>query len=164
MGLFRRTIRAKGPDRFLVDLPDELRDVIAEVCTDVLGMLDDDAASGDPARNPVLRRVFPAASADDPDVEAAYRDLVGSDLLRSRRDLLTRVAATAHERELDRDTMETWMAGLNTVRLVLGTRLDVQEDSFPELEPDDPELPAWALYEFLGALVGWIVDALARTA
>ena len=164
MGLFRRTIRAKGPDRFLVDLPDELRDVLAEVCTDVLGMLDGDESSGDPAADPMLRRVFPVASADDPELQAEYRELVQSDLLQSRRDLLATIAATAHERELDRATMESWMMGLNTVRLVLGTRLDVQEDSSPELEPDDPELPAWALYEFLGALVGWIVDALARTA
>ncbi len=159
MGLFRRTIRAKGPDRFLVDLPDELRDVLTEVCTEVLHLLTGDDAPDDPA----LRRVFPAASTDDPELDADYRALVHSDLLRSRRELLVRIVDTAHDRELDRSTIEAWMTGLNTIRLVLGTRLDVREDELPDLAPDDPDLPAWALYEFLGALVGWIVDALART-
>lgn len=159
MGPFRRTIRAKGPDRFRVDLPAELRDVIAEVCTEIGELLDGEDVTADPS----LRRVFPVASADDPAVQAAYVEMVHSDLVRSRREVLARVAATAHETELDRETIETWMVGLNTVRLVLGTNLDVSEDGLPEIDPDDPDLPAWALYEFLGALVGWIVDALART-
>lgn len=160
MGLFRRPIRAKGSDRFLVDLPDELREVLADVCGEILALLDGDDVTSDPA----LRRVFPVASPDDEALQAEYCDLVHDDLLRSRRDDLARIAATAYDRELDRATIETWMTGLNTVRLVLGTRLDVREDVLPELEPDDPELPAWALYEFLGALVGWIVEALTRTA
>jgi len=160
MALFRRTIRAKGPDRFIVDLPDEVREVIAEVCTEIVDLLDGDDATTHPA----LRRVFPPASIDDPGVGAAYRELVGDDLLRSRRSALGRVAATARDTELDRATMDAWLTGLNTVRLVLGTRLGVDDERPPELEPDDPDLPAWALYEFLGALVGWIVDALSRTA
>ena len=159
MALFRRTIRAKGPDRFLVALPDELRDVIAEVCGEILSMLDGEDVTTDP----MLRRVFPVASADDPALQAEYHELVHADLLRSRRDVLARTVATAHDTELDRSTIEAWMTALNTVRLVLGTRLDVAEDHLPELAEDDPELPAWALYEFLGALVGWIVDALADT-
>lgn len=160
MGMFRRTIRAKGPDRFLVDLPTELRDVLTEVCTEIVELLDGD----DVTEHPALRRVFPPASPDDQDVQDSYRELVGAELLRSRRVALGRIAATAHDTELDRSTMETWMTGLNTIRLVLGTRLEVNGESMPELTPDDPDLPAWALYEFLGALVGWIVDALARTA
>ena len=160
MALFRRTIRSKGPDRFLVDLPDEVREVIAEVCTEIVELLDGEDVTGHPA----LHRVFPPASIDDPEVGDAYRDLVGDDLLRSRRSALGRVAATAHDSELDRATMDAWLTGLNTVRLVLGTRLEVDDERPPELEPDDPDLPAWALYEFLGALVGWIVDALSRTA
>ena len=66
--------------------------------------------------------------------------------------------------ELDRATLESWLSGLNIVRLVIGTRLDVSEDVLPEIDADDPNLPMWALYEFLGILVGMIVDALARTA
>ena len=157
---FKRTIQRKGPDRFIINLRDDLRQVIAAVCEDVLGALDNEDA---PNRDPMLRRVFPVAHTSDESVNEAYRDLVQSDLLRTRREALERVSATANDAELDRATLETWMIGLNTVRLVLGTRLDVSEDGFPQLEPDDPELPAWALYEFLGVFVGMVVDALART-
>jgi len=158
---FKRVIQSKGPDRFIINLRSDLREVIAEVCTEVRSLLDDDDAT---QNNPMLRRIFPVAHASDESVNEAYRNLVHSDLLRSRREALARVAETANAIELDRATLETWMVGLNTVRLALGTRLDVSEDSFPELEEDDPELPAWAIYEFLGVLVGLVVDALARTA
>lgn len=158
---FKRTIQSKGPDRFIINLRGDLREVIAAVCDDVLVALDDDDNTH---QNPALRRVFPVAHVSDESVNEAYRDLVHSDLLRTRREALERVSATANATELDRATLETWMVGLNTVRLVLGTRLDVSEDGFPEIDEDDPELPAWALYEFLGVLVGMVVDALARTA
>jgi hypothetical protein len=55
------------------------------------------------------------------------------------------------------------MIGLNTVRLVLGTRLDVGEGPQPELEPDDPDLVAMAVYEFLGGIVETIVRSLTST-
>ncbi len=158
---FKRVIQSKGRDRFIINLRSDLREVIAEVCTEVRSLLDDDDAT---QNNPMLRRIFPVAHASDESVNEAYRNLVHSDLLRSRREALARVAETANAIELDRATLEMWMVGLNTVRLALGTRLDVSEDSFPELEEDDPELPAWAVYEFLGVLVGLVVDALARTA
>jgi hypothetical protein len=124
------------------------------VCADLAGIIADD--TGDP----VLRRVFPVAHATDAKVEQQYRDLVHSDLVRTRCEHLERVAATAQETQLDRRTLESWLIALNTVRLVLGTRLDVAEDVTPDLASDDPELPAWALYEYLGALVSAIVDAL----
>ena len=127
---FKRTIQRKGPDRFIINLRDDLREVIAAVCEDVLGALDDEGA---PNRDPMLRRVFPVAHTSDESVNEAYRDLVQSDLLRTRREALERVSATANDAELDRATLETWMIGLNTVRLVLGTRLDVSEDGFPQL-------------------------------
>ena len=158
---FRRTIQSKGPDRFTINLRDDLREVMASACAQTLALLDDDATRD---ANPSLRRVFPVAHASDESVDRAYRDLVHGDLLRTRREALERVCATANDTQLDRATLEMWMTGLNIVRLVVGTRLDVSEDGFPELEQDDPDLPAWAVYEFLGILVGMIVDALARTA
>ena len=151
---FRRIVKAKGPDRFVITMGDNEREVLGSVCADLAGMIAGDSGE------PMLRRVFPVAHATDEKVEQAYRDLVHSDLVRTRCEHLERMAATATEPQVDRRTIESWMIALNTVRLVLGTRLDVAEDVAPELEPDDPELPAWALYEYLGAVVSAIVDAL----
>ena len=122
-----------------------------------MAVLDDDEA------NPLLRRLFPPGHATDEEIARQYGDMVHDDLLRSRREALDTVARTATDTELDRATLETWMVGINGVRLVLGTRLDVSEDTVPDLTPDDPELPAWAVYELLGALVDAIVQALSET-
>ena len=52
------------------------------------------------------------------------------------------------------------MTALNDLRLVLGTRLDVSEDTV-EVEPDDDDAPAYAVYGYLSYLLGEVVDALA---
>ena len=54
------------------------------------------------------------------------------------------------------------MVGLNAVRLVLGTVLDVSEDGTPTLDADDPHAPAWAVYEFLGGVVDAAVQRARR--
>jgi hypothetical protein len=89
--------------------------------------------------------------------------MVHDDLLQSRREALATTARTADEGELPRETLEQWMVALNSVRLVLGTRLDVSEDEPPDLADDDPELAAWAVYEFLASVVDAAVHALSDT-
>ena len=54
-----------------------------------------------------------------------------------------------------------WLTALNDLRLVLGTRLDVSEDD-DDVDPDDPDAPAHAVYHYLGLLLGEVVDALER--
>jgi len=154
---FRRTIQAKGPDRFIVNLGKEEREVIRAVCEDLESVLDDGAA------NPAVRRLFPTAHATDPEVDRQYQDMVHDDLLGSHRESLAAVAATADSTELDRAALEQWMVGLNAVRLVLGTVLDVSEDGYPDLDEDDPQLPVWVIYDFLGTVVDATVRALADT-
>ena len=53
------------------------------------------------------------------------------------------------------------MSTLNSLRLVLGTRLDVDEE-LPALADDDPLAPAYAVYEYLGWLLSQVVDVLSR--
>lgn len=154
---FRRTFKPAGPNRFAVNLGADERAVIRAVCEDLTSVLDDGAA------NPALRRLFPSAHATDPEVDRHYPEMVHGDLLGSRREALAAVAASADESELDRATLEQWMVGLNAVRLVLGTVLDVSEDGYPDLDPDDPMLTTWAVYEFLGSVVDAAVSSLSDT-
>lgn len=153
----RRPFQPKGSDRFIVNLGQRERQVLRAVCEDLLGALDE------PEAQPLLRRVYPVAHVDDAAIDSAYQEMVHSDLVASRRAALERVVATVDDDELDRQTLDTWMIGLNTVRLVLGTRLDVGEGPQPELEPDDPDLVARAVYEFLGGIVETIVRSLTST-
>ena len=60
---------------------------------------------------------------------------------------------------------DAWRRALNDRRLVLGTRLDVQEDTFAsDLRPDDPNAPALAVYAWLSWQQEQLVDALSSEA
>jgi hypothetical protein len=113
--------------------------------------------------DPSVRRLFPPAYEDDPDREAEYRSLVREDLLAQKREALEIVEQTVDARRVDEEQLTAWMAAVNDVRLVLGTRLDVTEDLYEDGLPDgDPRAPAFGVYAYLGWLEEQIVVALAE--
>jgi len=110
------------------------------------------------SRDPTLRRLFPPAYDDEED-ERAYRELAGDELLSGRRQALELLAATARSDRLSADEADAWLRALNDLRLVLGTRLDVQED----MPIDRPKSPEHAVYIYLSWLQEQLVAALAPT-
>ncbi|HEX3610308.1 MAG TPA: DUF2017 domain-containing protein [Sporichthyaceae bacterium] len=111
--------------------------------------------------DPALARLLPDAYASDADAATEYRRFTENDLLAAKRANAGVVLAGLAEAErhgairLDGETVNFWLMALNDLRLVLGNRLDVQEDYealIEQLEPDDPRLPGFALYEWLTAL------------
>jgi hypothetical protein len=81
--------------------------------------------------DPATRRLFPAAYASDPEREAEYRQFMRDELAASRVSAVDVVTATLQAEELEADELQAWLQTLNGLRLVLGTRLDVSEDSDP---------------------------------
>jgi hypothetical protein len=57
---------------------------------------------------------------------------------------------------LDRDQVDAWLGTLNDLRLVLGTRLEVTEDTELEAPHDDPHAQALLVYGWLG----WLQESL----
>jgi hypothetical protein len=56
--------------------------------------------------------------------------------------------------------LDAWLRALNDLRLVLGTRLDVTEDTFLEpVDRRDPDAQALAVYAYLGWLQEQVVEA-----
>jgi hypothetical protein len=130
------------------------RSLLAGLVEELRALLEGDA--GDPS----LRRLFPPAY-DEEDDERAYRDLMGGELLDGRRAALQLVTETVDRERLSAEEAETWLRALNDLRLVLGTRLDVQEDTFAEeLDQNDPRAPALAVYGYLSWLQEQLVAAL----
>jgi uncharacterized protein DUF2017 len=111
--------------------------------------------------HPDLRRLFPPAHAEDPDAEAEYRRLVGSQLDAGRQRAVATVEATLARETLSADEAEAWLRVLNDLRLVLGTRLDVTEEMDFDLDPNDPEAAELAVYAYLSWLQEQLVEALA---
>lgn len=137
-------LRLPRPERELVGrLVDQLREVLL-VGTD----------------DPVTRRLFPTAYNEDVEKDREYQQLVRDDLLAGRLRALATVDETLEADELTEEQLTGWLTALNDLRLVLGTRLDVDEEMAP-VDADDPEAPAYAVYEYLGYLLGEAVDALA---
>jgi Domain of unknown function (DUF2017) len=109
--------------------------------------------------DPSVRRLFPPAYPDDPERDAGYQVLTRDELLEHKLAALDTVEATLDGGELDEAAMTAWMTTLNSLRLVLGTRLDAREEP-PQLDEDDPLAPAYAVYEVLGWVLSQVVDAL----
>jgi hypothetical protein len=148
----RRRIVADG-GRFLLRLPDEERDLVRQLLGELRALL----ALGDD--DPRLRRLYPAAYADDAEQQAEYRRLTHEDLASSRLDAVETVAATAGADELSPEELTAWMHAVNSLRLVLGTMLDVGEEDPFTIDPEDPDAHQYMLYGYLGMLLEEIVHA-----
>ena len=69
--------------------------------------------------------------------------------------------ATIDARELDESQALAWMSSVNSVRLVLGTLLDVSEElDIDGLPDDDPDIHSYALYAYLSMLLEELVTAV----
>jgi hypothetical protein len=122
-----------------------------------------------PGQDPAAQRLFPQARLE-PSVEEAeeWTALVHPDLLRQRLDaleLLTSSLGRATENKdtrevaLTPDDVQAWLGVLNDTRLVLGTRLGVTEEE-PDIDSDAPEARGYAIYYWLTALQGDLIDML----
>ena len=70
------------------------------------------------------------------------------------------MAETAQSDILTESELTAWLSAVGSLRLVLGTRLDVSEDMEPP-DPEDAAAPEYALYELLGQLQFLMIEVLA---
>jgi len=111
--------------------------------------------------DPSLARLHPTAYTDDPDRDAEYQLLAGDELRSKRRQAIDTVRSSLAADELTEAQMWAWLQALNSLRLVVGTRLDVDDDDGPvEVEADSPDRGLWEIYEFSTQIQGYLVRAL----
>lgn len=154
----RRTVIVRRPNgTFDLRLTDDERGLLAGL-VDQLEELVDEGPD-----DPLAKRLFPVAYPDDAAREAEYRLLAGEELRASRRAALETMRRTTKATFLTEEEVTAWLQSINSLRLVLGTRLDMQEDDDGSIEPDDPDANAKALYHYLSALTDLIVTSLSAT-
>jgi|tagenome__1003787_1003787.scaffolds.fasta_scaffold19610409_2 hypothetical protein len=113
-----------------------------------------------PADDPRVRRLYPAAYADDKDKEDEYQRLTHEELRSARLANVDAVEGSIEADLLSEEQLTAWMQAINSLRLVLGTLLEITDDDQElSFDPGDPEARTQALYGYLGGLLDDIVDA-----
>lgn len=152
--LARRRIARDRSGDYRVRLPREEREVLAALPVQLREALDAD--------EPTLYRLFPPAFVDDAAANVEYHQLVGRQLADERLAALAELERTAHAERLTEAELGAWLGAVESLRLVLGTQLDVSEDTYlTGIDRSDPEAPRHALYHYLSWLQEEIVAALA---
>jgi hypothetical protein len=151
---FLSPIRRQRDGRYRLRLDPAVRSLLKSVPEQLLPVLGSD--------DPMTRRLHPPAyvGEENAQAEADYRQLVGGVLENHHRQALETLVDTADADTLSADELNGWLAAVGTIRLVLGTRLDVSED-MDEPEGEDPRLPEFALYQLLSVLQEAIIEVLA---
>jgi len=120
-----------------------------------------------PPEDDVLLRLLPNAYADQVDAsefrrytELTLRTKKSAHAMSMRIDLKSSPDGCI---EVDHEGANAWLGAMNDIRLALGVRLKVQENSYEELEilaPDDPMRGVYAVYSWLGWLQESLIQAL----
>ena len=116
-----------------------------------------------------VERLFPPAY-DDPEKEAEYRKLLGDDLRRRKLDCVDAFEATLRDSRtgirgvevtIKPEEFALWLGFVNDMRLVLGAKLDIQDDDWcRDFEPAAAGSPELALLHYLS----WLEEELLRSA
>ena len=117
--------------------------------------------------DPLHARLFPSAYEDDED-SATFRDMTSGDLASMKLEALDAVDGAIRRRSqgvttLSQEEGEAWVRALTDMRLAIGTRLEVTEETMSaEPEPDDPSAGPLQILHWLGWLQESVLDQMAR--
>ena len=153
--LRRRFVR-KRDGSYTIRLDDQERDLLRSLPGQLASLV-----VAEP-EDPWLQRLFPTAYPKDPEREQEWRLLMSVDLHDRRRDQLRTLASTAGATSVTEEELSVWAQALNDLRLYLGTRLDVGEDTDFDDLPDDDDRQLFILYTWLGMLQEETVQALSE--
>jgi hypothetical protein len=120
--------------------------------------------------DPVLARLFPDGYQEDPEAAGEFRRYTEASLRDGKRAAaetmlksLTGDFGAGGQVVLDQSQAQAWLRALNDLRLALGTRLEITEDSYERLaglDWEDPRYAMFAIYDWLTLLQDTLVNSL----
>ena len=142
-------------------------DPFEEIVRDLEGEPDEPG----PLEDPVLKRLFPDAYADDPGATADFRRFTERNLKATKvaeaQVVLDRLATTelgARDLKIPADEVEIWLRTLTSVRLAVATRLGIKDaadaDELAALPEEDPRSFMVSVYDWLGFAQETLISAL----
>lgn len=155
--LNRRPVKLQKNGMYAVKLTDDERELIASLPGELVQLIE----SGQDDRS--MFRLFPRAYENDLGRQVEYDRLMRDDLQDRHIEALRVLEESANAKELSEEQADAWIRALNQLRLVLGTRLDLTDDTTEEDFPaDGPTAGAYALYAYLSDLQIYIVEAMSE--
>jgi hypothetical protein len=163
MTMFRRA----GGECVAKFTPQEAQ-VLRQCVAELAALLADHPDPDDPA----VERLFPDVYPEDPAAAAEFRRFTEADLKAAKLDqaktVLSDLLETGGEIRLADEKADLWLRALTDVRLALGTRLGVQDETDIETELDDavgrnptsPRVGQLSVYAYLTYLQESLVGAL----
>ena len=163
MTMFRRA----GGECVAKFTPQEAQ-VLRQCVAELAALLADHPDPDDPA----VERLFPDVYPEDPAAAAEFRRFTEADLKAAKLDqaktVLSDLLETGGEIRLPDEKADLWLRALTDVRLALGTRLGVQDETDIETELDDavgrnptsPRVGQLSVYAYLTYLQESLVGAL----
>ena len=171
-----------GDNAFVAEFSESEREVLINLVEQIIELLgertdnhvDDPLAAmvgitthDSPPEDEVLLRLLPNAYADQVDAAEFRRytesTLRGKKYAHSMSMRITLKSSVDGIIEVDHDGANDWLGAMNDIRLALGVRLKVKQNSHEELEllaPDDPMRGVYAVYSWLGWLQESLIVAL----
>ena len=171
-----------GDHSYVATFAESEKEVLLNLCEQIIELLaerqdhgnDDPLAAmvgitshDSPPEDEVLHRLLPNAYADQVDAsefrrytEATLRQKKQAHAISMRIHLKSSDDGTV---DLDHDNANAWLGAINDIRLALGVRLKVENNSHEDLEllaPDDPLRGVYAVYTWLGWLQETLLSAL----
>ena len=154
--MLTRRIQRDRKGGYRLRLPPEERELLRSLPAQLREVMQTD--------DPSLRRLFPPAYPDDSEADDEFRRLMLEELLEGKLAALRIVEETASADHLNSEELESWLGALESLRLYLGTQLDITEEVYTGgIDPDDPDAPALALYGYLSWLQEEVVAALSSS-
>jgi hypothetical protein len=142
---------------------------------DPLEAMLDVATPREPPDDPALLRLLPEAHRNDAEAAAEFRRFTERSLREGKvADAMVVLESLGEigeddvddiEFEVDADGVRSWLRCLTDMRLTLAERLGVtadDEDYWASLPADDPRLPVYEIYGWIGYLVESLLDAIGR--
>ena len=138
---------------YRIELSDNDRAVLRELAPQMVALLDQ-------PDHPIVQRLFPPAYNKQADAQKQdeFRHYMLDDLVQRHREEFDLLAETADAKSLTEEQLLAWSRAINSIRLILGTYLDVSEED----QGRPPETNEEIIYHWLSYLLEEAIEALGR--
>jgi len=155
-GLTQMMITPLKNGAFKVETPDWQIQIFRQLSQELKTVLSE-------RNNYLTTRLFPVAYQSDKAANAEYEQLTHEELLQSHLASLKLIEEISNNAEVSESILIEIMQGINILRLVLGTRLKIDDEnaeSLSEISESHPDHNLWLVFHLLGQTLSTIVDSI----